>query len=420
MNQGRPGTFSIVIPAFNEEEAIAATITRCLAAREQIKAAAQLSHVEVIVVSDGSTDRTAEIAGGFRDVKLITFAKNRGYGAAIKEGFRQSSGMLVGFLDADGTCDPLHFAPMCRIALEKSADVVLGSRLGPDSKMPLVRRIGNRFFAVLLGLLCGRQVTDTASGMRVIRRQSLALLYPLPDRMHFTPAMSARALVNNLCIVEVPMPYAERVGRSKLHVLGDGVRFLRTIISAVLCFQPERLFLLAFAVCLVLGSLLAAYPLEYYLRHQHLQEWMIYRCVVAFLLGACGVLLLSGTALAHQMAHFSPRRSEGGSYWPPIIQALFSGKPLAACLGVILAVAGYVLWPGVHEYVSSGRVSLHWSRLLVGAFGLLLAAQAVITSVLLHVIALWKMELTEQRRSHDEDRLHVPASAEIGHEARAA
>ena len=71
-------------------------------------------HIEIIVVSDGSTDRTVEISQSYDDVKVIVFEKNRGYGAAIKEGFRSGSGTLMGFLDADGTCDPLFFAEMCR------------------------------------------------------------------------------------------------------------------------------------------------------------------------------------------------------------------------------------------------------------------------------------------------------------------
>ena len=127
-------SLTIVIPALNEEDAIGGTIVRCLAAREHIKSAAGLVAVEIIVVSDGSTDRTAEIAKSYEDVKVIVFEKNRGYGAAIKEGWRQGSGSLLGFLDADGTCDPNYFAEICQVTVEESADVVLGSRLGPESK----------------------------------------------------------------------------------------------------------------------------------------------------------------------------------------------------------------------------------------------------------------------------------------------
>jgi hypothetical protein len=78
------------------------------------------------------------------------------------------------FLDADGTCDPAFFAPMCRAATIERADVVLGSRMGPDSRMPRIRRLGNQIYALLLGFLCGRHVTDTASGMRRSSSERLA------------------------------------------------------------------------------------------------------------------------------------------------------------------------------------------------------------------------------------------------------
>jgi glycosyltransferase involved in cell wall biosynthesis len=392
-------TLSIVIPAFNEEDAIASTISRCLNARERIKETGNVDDVEIIVVSDGSTDRTAEIARTFDDVQLIEFEKNRGYGAAIKEGFARSTGTLVGFLDADGTCDPLFFAEMCRVAVSEEADVVLGSRMGPDSKMPAIRRVGNQIFATLLGLLCGRRVTDTASGMRVIRRDALPLLYPLPDRMHFTPAMSARALMNHLRIVELPMAYEERIGQSKLRVIGDGFRFLRAILSAVLCYRPERLFLMGLMFCVVLGVLLAAYPVEFYLHHGRLEEWMIYRFMACFLVGASGMFLLSSTGLAYQMSALGPRRRGGDPYWPPLIRALFQGKPLALMIATMAAGSTWMLAPGIVEFVLTGGVTLHWSRLFVGGFGLLMIVHTAITAVLLEVVAIWKQERLEGTRA---------------------
>jgi len=68
----------------------------------------------------------------------------------------------------------------------EQADVVLGCRLNPDSKMPPIRRVGNLIFATILSVLSSNRVRDTASGMRVIRRSSLDSLYPLPDGLHFT------------------------------------------------------------------------------------------------------------------------------------------------------------------------------------------------------------------------------------------
>ncbi len=383
-------TLTVVIPALNEQSAIGGTITACLEAVDDIKEVGGVADVQIIVVSDGSTDRTAAIARSFENVTVIEFETNRGYGAAIKAGFGASHGELVGFLDGDGTCDPRYFGPMCRTVLTENAAVVLGSRLGPGSKMPVVRRLGNRLYAILLGFLCGRWVTDTASGMRVLRRSALDHLYPLPDGLHFTPSMSARALLNGLRVSEIPMAYKERIGTSKLSVVADGVRFLRTIIDGVLCYQPERLFLIGFAVCLMAGVALAAYPVEFYLRHGRVEEWMIYRFLACGLLGSVGYQLLGSAAIANRMATFGPRRRTGDSFWAAILSSLFEGWFLTAFVVTLVGAAGVLLWPGIVEYVSAGTVSLHWSRVVVVAFGLLLVSQALVTSVLLRVLNIWK------------------------------
>ena len=398
-------SLTIVIPALNEEDAIGDTISRCLEARARIKETACLDDVEVIVVSDGSTDRTAAIAQSFEEVKVVVFEQNRGYGAAIKEGWRQGKGTLVAFLDADGTCDPNFFAEMCRIAVEDSADVVLGSRLGPESKMPRTRRLGNRIYALLLGFLCGRKITDTASGMRVVRRKSLEYLYPLPDGLHFTPSMSARALLNDLRVIEIPMRYEERIGTSKLSVLRDGIRFLKTIFAGVLCYRPEKLLLWSFASCILFMLLLAVNPSEFYFQHGRLEEWMIYRFVVCYLLGSFGLTLLLATALTNRIARFGPRRASANAFWPSFIESVLRGPTLAAILLGLFALALYFLWPGIVEYATTRHVTLHWSRLLAGAFSISSALQTAVFALLLEVVSLWLY----QRNSGEPREVHRPA-----------
>jgi hypothetical protein len=278
---------------------------------------------------------------------------------------------------------------MCRVALEEGADIVLGSRMGPGSKMPRIRKLGNRLYALLLGLLCGRHVTDTASGMRVIRRSSLDLLYPLPDRLHFTPSMSARALVNGLQVIEIPMRYEERVGVSKLSVLKDGVRFLQSIIEGVLCYRPERLFAMALLVFWAACLLLALYPTEYYAHHRQIEEWMIYRFIACFLMGSMGFLLLCAAVLSNRMAALGPKRREAESFRIPLAARLFEGAPLAFALIVVVSGSIALAWPGIVEYVTTAHITLHWSRIIVAAFGLLVAFQALVTAVLLRVVTLW-------------------------------
>ncbi len=378
-------SLTIVIPAYNEEDAIGGTIERCLAARAEICREGRVADVEVIVVSDGSTDRTADIARSVAEIQVIAFAVNKGYGAAIKEGFERGRGTLVGFLDADGTCDPRFFAVLCRQIQESGAEIALGSRLGPDSKMPRIRRIGNRIYALILGALCGQSVTDTASGMRVLRRTALMDLHPLPNGLHFTPAMSARALLSGMRIDEMPMTYSERVGSSKLRVLSDGYRFLRTIVEGVLWYRPERLFLWAFVCCTLAAFLLAAYPIEFYLRYARLEEWMIYRFIVCYLLGTSGFVLLAGGTIAHRFVQATSDRRVVARFWPSLFEQLFVGKGLWAFLGLTVACSIALVWPGFVEYITTAQVTLHWSRVMTSAFGLVIASIAFVTGALLKV-----------------------------------
>ena len=393
---------TIVIPALNEEAAIGATISRCLEAREEISHSAGLDGVEIIVVSDGSTDRTVEIAQSFEDVKVIVFEENQGYGAAIKEGWRIGRGEFVSFLDADGTCDPRFFSQLCQTSIGENADVTLGSRLGTDSQMPAIRRAGNRIFAFLLGLLCGRKVTDTASGMRVVRRSALKHLYPLPDGLHFTPAMSARALMNNLRIIEIPMKYEERIGESKLSALWDGIRFLKVIGEGVLCYRPEKIFLTGFSCCMLFILLLAAYPVEFYFQNHRLEEWMIYRFVVCQFVGSFGITLLLASALANRMALLSARREESMGFWSSVVASLFTGKPLVAIVGLFSVLSLGFLWPGITEFVTTGTITLHWSRLIAGAFTLFTVIQTLIFFVLMKVVEIWSFEQVSVKKDASE------------------
>ena len=178
---------SVVIPAYNEEHGIAEIACRVLSiCPDLIKAG--VDQLEVLVVDDGSKDRTAEIASKIAGVILVRHPQNKGYGAALKTGFSKASGELIGFLDADGTYPPEYFPQLCLAALN-GMDLVIGSRMsGDDSKMPLTRRIGNFFFATLLTLLSGQKVTDSASGMRVFKSEILERVYPLPDGLNLTPS----------------------------------------------------------------------------------------------------------------------------------------------------------------------------------------------------------------------------------------
>jgi hypothetical protein len=383
------GVLTIVIPALDEEEAIGETLRRTLDARAYIVANSPVREVDVVVVSDGSSDRTEEIAKTFPEVTVLAFDQNRGYGAAIQSGFRHGRGDWVSFLDADGTCDPRTFAELCCVLEEEQADLVLGSRMGPGSEMPFVRSVGNRIFAWILGALAKRSVRDTASGMRVIRRDALASLYPLPDGLHFTPAMSARALLEDkLHLVEVPMPYAERVGRSKLSVLKDGVRFLTVILRAAVAHRPSRPLLLAAAGLALATLAVASGPVAHWLVHGSLEEPMIYRVMLASLLGTLSAVVTTTAVVSERMAALLHRRPVASGGVTGRLERLLS-RGMRRGVGALL-VAGAVAssWPGLVEYATSAEVHMHWSRAMLSSLLLVGAAVLGTASFLVHMLEL--------------------------------
>lgn len=242
---------SVVIPAWNEEEAIANVIGRLVDTGPALEAVAGITDLEVIVVDDGSTDKTRDIvtavAAAVRDgraqVRLLRHSVNRGYGAALQHGLSQARGQLLAFLDADCTYPPEELPTLCKALVDDPrAAFVVGNRMGHRaSGMPPTRRLGNVFFAGLVSLLGRRRIADCCSGMRVLRPEALETLGELPDGLDYTPAMTMRALHKDMTVLEVPISYHERVGRSKLKVLRDGCRFLGTILHETLAHRPARL-----------------------------------------------------------------------------------------------------------------------------------------------------------------------------------
>ncbi|MGH9657670.1 MAG: glycosyltransferase family 2 protein [Bryobacteraceae bacterium] len=359
----------IAIPAYNEEASIESVIRRTLEARNHIIAHSPVRQVEITIVSDGSRDRTVERARPFEgQVKLIAYPDNRGYGAAIKRAWSESDADLLGFLDADGTCDPNFFATLCtRIELDRG-DVMLGCRMNPDSQMPLIRRVGNTIFAALLTAFATARVRDTASGMRVVRRSSLPKLYPLPDGLHFTPAMSARAmLADGLKIGEVDMPYHARAGESKLRVGKDGLRFLKVMLETAFLYRPARPLRVLGWLGLAAATGLMIFPTQYYLQNRSVVEWMIYRFVVSHLAGTGAVLLLAAAYLSEKIVAVTLSERRRPETRDPLGRLL--RWPYFALVPVAMMTAGGLLvMPSFVDLIRTGSTYEHWSRFIAMSF----------------------------------------------------
>jgi hypothetical protein len=228
--------------------------------------------------------------------------------------------------------------------------------------------------------------------MRVLKRDVLATLYPLPDGLHFTPAMSARALMDDQRVVEVPMPYADRVGTSKLRVMRDGVRFLFAIRDAALLYQPAKVFLWTAILFVVAGLAWGVYPAGFYWRNQRLEEWMIYRLLLCGLLLTAAFSLLSAGVLADQVLSLVYRRRKKAFLFSRLERLLHRRRLLWAA-GLAFAVAVVIVWPGLLQYVRTGHVTIHWSRPLASVFLVQLALLAVVHAVLQKIVELWARQL---------------------------
>ena len=380
--------FTIVIPAYNEERGIADIIKRTLAVKEQLLRLEGIEDVELLVVNDGSRDGTGEVITTFPGVRQIRHTTNKGYGAALKTGFEAARGEVVGFLDADGTYPPEFFPTLLKAMKDQQADMVVGSRMtGEQSGMPVMRYIGNRFFALLLSWIVDKRITDTASGMRVFKKDILYGLYPLPDGLNLTPAMSTRAIHEELRIIEVGIPYDERIGRSKLSVLQDGVRFLRTIVGIAQLYNPLKFFGVIGSVFLLLGLLFSISPISYYLKVRRVEEYEIYRLITIMVLFITGLNIISfGTVSNSILRLIHGREVHADSFWSRFIFRRSLMDNLDKVGFALMALAVLLNYKGIIQYVTTFHVQIHWSYVLVGAKLFLVGLRLARSKFLRHTI----------------------------------
>lgn len=391
-------TLSVIVPAYNEEEAIKSTIERMLRAKDKITAGTDITEVEVIVVNDGSRDFTARIAGEFASkgaIKLISYEKNKGYGAAIKEGFSQAKGDLLGFFDADGTCDPDFFIDLYKALQKGSAQISLGSRMHKDSKMPPIRRVGNCLYVWLINLLWRARITDSASGMRLLSREVLEEIYPLPDGLHFTPVMTCKALsTDNVKIAEVPMPYSERKGRSKLSVVKDGYRFLMMIFEMGFSYRPFAFFgtigMFFMAVAAVYGIPVVAY----YAVHRNIPDDMIYRIIAVVAAVIVGSILFFINLIMQDFIAYAKDKDlvfekSGNAF----LRALAKPGNMMAIGAACLVVSVLFNVKSLFEYLSTGRISQHWIHTMAGAFLFIEGTIFFVFGVAQHIIHVYKKKI---------------------------
>ncbi|MEM6611657.1 MAG: glycosyltransferase family 2 protein [Cyanobacteria bacterium P01_C01_bin.72] len=236
MSQESLPTFSLVIPVYNEEEIIAATV-------EHLHQILQPNYeYEIIVVNDGSTDSTSQVLASLTDITLIEHNYNRGYGAALKTGIRQAQYPLIVITDADGTYPNERIPDL--LHLSRKADMVVGSRTGENVTYSTLRKIPKWFLVRFAQWVTKTKIPDLNSGLRVFHRDILVKFVPvLPNTFSFTTTITIAMLTNNYIVHYEPIDYFHRVGKSKIKPIRDTLRFVQLILRMGVYFAPLRIFL---------------------------------------------------------------------------------------------------------------------------------------------------------------------------------
>jgi len=254
-----PPSLSVLIPAYNEEGALAETI----AAIEKHRAA--FAEMEIIVINDGSNDRTGEIARTL-PVTLIEHETSRGYGASLKDGLRQAKGEMILIADADGTY-PLEEIP--RLAANMTGfDMIIAARTGELVKIPFSRRIGKWIITQLAEYLSRTKIPDLNSGFRIFRKDvALRFIAMYPDGFSFTTTITLAMLTNHYRVKFLPINYHKRVGKSSIHPIRDFINFTILIIRICACFKPLNVFVPPAILLVLLGIIKGTID---YTQHHHL------------------------------------------------------------------------------------------------------------------------------------------------------
>ncbi len=268
-----PATVSIVIPAFNEADAIA-DVVRELAAAAPWR--------EILVVDDGSTDETAANAAA-AGARVIRQPYNKGNGAAVKAGIRAATGEYMLIIDGDGQHKPSDALRLT--ALLGEYDLVVGAR-SSATQASATRRLGNGLLNWLAGYLAERPIPDLTSGFRGARLDYLRdILFLLPNGFS-TPTTSTLAFIKAGHSVRFePVEARQRTGHSKIRLSSDGVKFLVIILRVVTIYSPMRIFLPVSAASFVLGAAYAAWTIATQMHIANSSVLLLMFAVVVFLVG---------------------------------------------------------------------------------------------------------------------------------------
>ena len=226
---------TIIIPVYNEEKGIKETLSRLLEVTKEY---------EIIVVNDGSTDRTPEIVGEVDGIRVINHEKNLGYGAALKTGINSANNDIICITDADDTYPNNKIPNLVGQLVENDLDMVIGARTGRNVKIPFVRKPAKWAIGKLANWVTGQPIPDINSGLRVFKKSSfLPFQHIVPDGFSFTTTMTLGMLSGGYKVEFIPIDYFQRSGKSKIRPIRDTMNFIKLILKIGLYFAPLKIFM---------------------------------------------------------------------------------------------------------------------------------------------------------------------------------
>ena len=265
---------SIVLPAKNESAAIGQTLAQI----QQL----QLAH-EIIVVNDGSTDQTKQVAET-AGAKVVTHPYSKGNGAAIKTGARTATGDIIVFMDADGQHDPQDITRLIE-KIEQGYDLVVGARQ-KGSQASIGRGIANALYNNLATYMTEQKVEDLTSGFRAVRADKFReFLYLLPNGFSYPTTSTMAFFRAGYSVTYVPIHAAKRIGKSHIQPLKDGVRFFLIIFKIATLFSPLKMFLPIAILLFMIGTGWYGYTLWDAGRFTNMSALLYTGSIMIFLMG---------------------------------------------------------------------------------------------------------------------------------------
>lgn len=267
-------SLSVILPCCNE----AASLRNLLPALLRL-----YPQAEIIVVDDGSTDDSVQIAEQ-AGARVIRHPYNQGNGAAIKSGARAAMGEILVFMDADSQHDPSNIGKLLD-KLSEGYDMVVGARAA-ESQASVGRLLANSFYNTFASTVVGHPIADLTSGFRVVRAEKFKeFIYLLPNGFSYPTTITMAFFRAGYTVAYLPIVVHKRLGKSHIKPLKDGIRFLIIIFKIGVLYSPLKLFGPLSVLFFILGSLYYSYTYLHDGRFTNMGTLLFMTSLLVFLIG---------------------------------------------------------------------------------------------------------------------------------------